>query len=209
GVTTAMELMVNKSLFTGQDIESEFDRDAGVPKQDIEAYNQSWATKQIADLINKMSFDSDSEGLVSPAQIDHIVKDLTGSTGTQTLGIMDSLVSDTAPTKTLEDQLLKPVKQFTADPTRASGVYGELQKLAKKEKRENTSMTGMSEEEKNVERANRPLQNYEAAFKELNKAIQAARSSKELTSQEKKETITELRKEQDALGTQFIDWYNS
>lgn len=209
GVTTAMELMVNKSLFTGQDIESEFDREQGVPKQDIEAYNQSWVTRQISDLINKMSFDADSEGLVSPAQIDYIVKDLTGTTGTQTLGIMDSLVSDTAPTKTLEDQLLKPVKQFTADPTRSSGVYKELQKLAKKEKRENTSMTGMTEAEKNVERENRPLQNYEAAFKDINKEIQAARSSKELTSQEKKEIITELRKEQDSIGTQFIDWYNS
>lgn len=209
GATTLYELKQNRSLFTGQDIESEFDREQGVPKEDIEAYNQSWVTRQISDLINKMSFDADSEGLVSPAQIDYIVKDLTGTTGTQTLGIMDSLVSDTAPTKTLEDQLLKPVKQFTADPTRSSGVYKELQKLAKKEKRENTSMTGMSEAEKNVERENRPLQNYEAAFKDLNKAIQAVRSSKELTSQEKKDAITELRKEQDALGTQFIDWYNS
>lgn len=209
GVTTAMELMVNKSLFTGQDIESEFDREQGVPKEDIEAYNQSWVTRQISDLINKMSFDADSEGLVSPAQIDYIVKDLTGTTGTQTLGIMDSLVSDTAPTKTLEDHLLKTVKQFTADPTRSSGVYKELQKLAKKEKRENTSMTGMTEAEKNVERENRPLQNYEAAFKDINKEIQAVRSSKELTSQEKKEIITELRKEQDSIGTQFIDWYNS
>lgn len=207
--STGLEVMTNKSFFTGQDIESEFDRSQGVPKEEIEAYNQSWLTKNIANWINKMSFDADSEGIVSPAQIDYIVKDLTGTGGSQALGIMDSLVSDNAPTKTLEDHLLKPINQFKQDPTRASGVYQELKALAQKEKRNNNSMTKMSEEEKNIERANRPLQNYEAAFKELNKAIQAVRSDKTLSSQEKKEKITELRRQQDALGTQAIDWYNS
>lgn len=207
--STGLEVMANKSFFTGQDIESEYDRDAGVPKEEIEAYNQSWLTKNIADWINKMSFDADSEGLVSPAQIDYIVKDLTGTGGTQALGVMDSLVSENAPAKPLEDALLKPINQFKADPTRASGVYEELKNLAKKEKRNNQSMTEMTEEEKNAERANRPLQNYEAAFKELNKAIQAVRSDKGLTSKEKQAEITELRKQQDSLGTQAIDWYNS
>lgn len=209
GATTLYELKQNRSLFSGQDIESQFDRDAGVPKQHIEAYDQSWLTGVVSDLINKMSFSSDSEGIVSPAQVDYFIKDLTGTTGKQTLGIMDSLITETAPSKPLSDSLLKPVKQFEADPTRASGVYAELQKLAKKEKRDNNSMTGMSEEEKNAERASRPLQNYESAFKDINKEIQAVRSSKSLTSQEKKKAITELRKQQDSLGTQAIDWYNS
>lgn len=209
GLTTGYELLQNKSLFSGQEIENKFDKDAGVPKKDIEAYNQSYLTKIMADALNYMAFSPEGDGWVSPAQMDYLIKDFTGSVGTRSLEMSDHALKDNAPVKPLSDQLAHPFKQFVADPTRASGAYTELQKLAKVEKRSNTPMTGMSEDEKNEERSNRGAQNYEAAFKDINKEIQAIRNDKSKTSQEKKDEITALRKEQDSLGSRGFDWYNS
>lgn len=208
GITTGYELMQNKSLFTKQEIESEFDRSAGMPKKDMEAYNQSYLTKVLSDVINAMSFSSE-EGIVSPAQVDYVVKDLTGSVGTHALEASDLLRPDNAPSRTWQDQLLKPLKQFTADPTRASGRYADVQALAKVEKRDNESMTGMTEDEKNIERSKRSTQNFESAFKDINKQIQEIRKDTTLSPQEKKDAITALRKEQDSIGSQAIEWFNS
>ena len=207
GYQTFKDLKNNKDSFTGFEIESKYDIDAAVPKQDREAYDQSYITKAIANFINAMTFSE--EGTVSPAQVDFFVKDLIGTTGGQALDISDSTLNPNAPSKTIEDILLKPINQFRQDPTRASGRASDIKKLAAKESRNNVSMTGLSEEEKNVERSKRGAQNYDAAFKELNKAIQAVRSNASLSSKEKKEAITELRKEQDSLGSRAIDWYNS
>lgn len=207
GYQTVKDLKNNKDSFTGFDIESQYDIDAAVPKQDREAYDQSYVSKVIADAINAMSFSE--EGIVSPAQVDFLIKDLVGTTGSQAIDLADQALNPNAPAKTMEDLLLKPVNQFIQDPTRASGRYSDIKKLAQIESRDNTPMTGMSEEEKNIERSQRGAQNYEDAFKELNKAIQAVRSNADLSSKEKKEAITELRKEQDSLGSRAIDWYNS
>ena len=209
GATTAYELKQNKSLFTGQEIESQYDRDAGVEKKDIEAYNQSYLTHLLSELINGMTFSMDSGGIVSPAQMDYIVKDLLGSTGTHALEASDLARTDNAPTKTWQDQLLKPINQFKADPTRASGVYDPLKKLARTEKTGNNSMSKMSKEEKAAEKASRPLQNRETEFKELNKELQAVRNDSSLSAEQKKNRIILIRKQQDELGSKTIDWYNS
>lgn len=201
GLTTIYELMMNKSLFTGFDIENRFDIEQGVPKREREAYDQSEIPRILSDLLNVGS----EEGVVSPAQVDYVMKDLLGSVGTRALNLTDHLLSDTPPAKPVLDELLKPVNQFTLDPTQSGSVYENLQKLEREEERPDLRKLTKEEREEFYQEEN--YYNYLKRVKEINKEIQEIRNSDE-PSDVKKRLIQRLRKEQDNINSQVIDYYN-
>jgi len=195
GLNTFLELGANKDFFTGYDIESQYDRQAFVPKD--ERYNQY--TSELAKALGNE--------FVSPAQIDHTIKKTTGSLGTQALDLTDwaanQLLDTTAKPKTLDDIFGKSVKQFTYDPKASLGTTQDIAKAAAMENK------GATKAEKKALKEQESATTYNKEMKAINDDIKAVQNDSSMTPEEKKREIESLRNEQRRIGSNFRDWYNS
>ena len=211
-VTPMFENMVNKDTFTGMPIE----QNEELPKGEREAYGQSVLTKWVADAINFATFTE--EGIVSPADVDNLVKSTIGSEGTRALQATDKLLSDVPPVAG-QGGIERILGQFKLDPTTSGRGYQELKKLSEGEDRASIiqGITG-DESDTTLRNLNKEQRaefdgqtNYYNMFKEyadMNTEINAIRNDPKLNGDAKRRRIEYLRKEQDALYSETVDYFN-
>jgi len=198
GLNTLLELGANRDFFTGYDIESKFDEFK--PKE--ERYNQY--TSELSKSIGSLPVVNE---VLSPAQIDHIIKKSTGSLGTQALDAIDAISAKTLDTpakpKTLDDVFGKSANQFMFNEANSLGTGKAIEKAKYDERR--FANTQEKKELKDTESAT----SYSKQFKDLNDEIKSIQEDTTMSSQEKKDAIVELRNEQRRIGSSFLEWYNS
>src|SRR6185312_1002900 len=197
GLMSAFEVMANYDMFTQMPIESAAMQNEEDVTQRYDAY-----TSEIAKMVGKIG--------VSPAKVDHILKDMTGTMGRDGLDILDNLlseVSEDVPAKVNPIQdILDPTKRFKHRDTQASGLYEDIRKQKlqddKDQRKELDWLKSMGI--KSTTKIETPAQEIFKEWTDLNAEIKAIRESKEIPSKEKQKQIARLRDVQRRLGTKFI-----
>lgn len=198
GLNTLLELGANRDFFTGYDIESSFDK--YLPKS--ERYNEY--TSEVAKGLGQLPL---VDQVASPAQIDHVIKKTTGSLGGQALDVADiasNAAFDTpAKPRTLDDVFGKSAKQFSFNELNSIGTMEDANRAKAREQ------SGASKEEKKELRKTESATSYQKQLDDIRKEIKDIQKDPDMTATDKKEYIKQLREEQRAIGSDFIQWYNS
>ncbi len=202
GLAVIGELALNRDGFTGFDIESQYDINAGVPKAEREAYNQSKLAEWVSDIINYGS----EEGRVSPAQTDYLLRELGGSGGSQGLDMLDRLIDPVAPSSSLGTQLGRPLNQFILNPTTSGSGLQDLQALERKQPR--PKLNELSKEEREAFDNQENYYNYLKEYEELQDQINDVRESTSFNSSTKEQRIANLRKRQDKVRSEALNYFN-
>lgn len=203
GITPILELIQNEDSFLGMPIETEEMQD--LPKS--ERYNEY--TSEAAKIVGKVT------GILglSPAQVDHIIRSMTGGVGRDLLELGDIAAHQAgrrpAGTETV-GSVLNPFEQFIYDDTSSSKFANELYEAEQQERRTKSRVRREYQEETGLRLANddagpSEVTQYNEIFRDINREIREIRQDPNMSATEKREAISQLRDEQRAYGSRLAE----
>lgn len=200
----ALEIRANYDFFTKRPIETgknyegkSIDFNPNMPNS--EKYNSytSEPAKWLGELTNQ-----------SPMKIDHALRSIGGTVGSDYLDILSNLIAETQGTRPSTDRptadILNPFRSFDFKETSATKDYWENSQQASKDAQ---AYRDRYPEEERLPVKDRPKtvdQKAREQLKELNDRIFEINESFDLTPQEKKEMKAELRDQQ----REILEWLN-
>jgi hypothetical protein len=201
GMKPALEVMFNKSMLNWADIESDGDQKVAKSMR----YND-----RTSELAKALAFDMDIAGRhlgISPKQIEHLVRGYTAGLGTAIFKAMDVFMPVDAPKpEKLSSEL--PVVGSMLQPVDSLGRINKLYRTLEKYERAKGTFEKLIEEDRMEEAERYADANMEdialadgargirkqiAEYREQERLI---RMDKDLTPAEKREALTEIRREQ-------------
>lgn len=200
----ALEIQANYDFFTKRAIESGKNY-AGESIQfnpnmeNSEKYNSY--TSEPAKMLGEMTG-------FSPMKIDHALRSVGGTVGSDYLDVLSNLISETQGTRPSTNrsnaEILNPFRSFDFRETSAIKDYGDIMKQADKD---DQAYLDRYPKEERLPVKDRPKTEAQKAYeqlKEANDRIFEINESFDLSPEEKRAMIAELRDQQ----RQIADWYN-